>query len=132
MITHYSVTRFTDGNERIGGHHMSNYFANYRNVSLCLSQSILIKWHKMLTYSHSIVDDKNMPLLYPEGLLFPKIFWALSNGISVCSLLSVFYSEISHGKSCGRESFRGRILGFKKAADRKLPPLGSIHTVSLI
>ena len=98
VSTNYSIADFTDGNERIDGHYMINNFVDHRNVSLYLSQSIPIKWHKMLTYIHSIVQDKNLPLLYPEGLLFPKIFWALSNGIPLGSLPSVFYSEISHQK----------------------------------
>ena len=79
----------------------------------------------MITYSHSIVEDKNVPLFISRGCFFPKIF--------VCSLPSVFYCEISHeivvkgvvifiNHMSGKESCRGRILGFKKTADRKLPP----------
>ena len=76
----------------IGGHFLIKSLISMSNKSV-FDNNVSLKWNNFLTYVHSIVGEKLLPLLYVEALLFPKIFWALDNGAPVGALPSVFYTE---------------------------------------
>ena len=95
LFTTLAPATFLDETELVGGHFLIKGLIDSTNKS-ARDGNMSIKWHKLLTYVHSIVDEKFLPLLYVEGLLFPKIFYALCDGAPVGALPSIFYSEFGH------------------------------------
>jgi hypothetical protein len=67
-----------------------------------------VSFQNLLTHVHSISPENSLPLLYPEGLLFPTIFWAAVDRSIIGALPSVFYSQF------GRRSIYG---GFASLVD---------------
>ena len=73
---------FSDGIEMTSGHYMLTNQLQMRN-KIAVDSTVCVAWQKNLTYIHSKVREKNLPLLYPLTY----------DGAPVGALRSVFYSE---------------------------------------
>ena len=92
LSTNYSSATFlNNAAEGTSGHYIISNFSNLRSKTVY--GGLPIKCHRILTYIHSIVEEKNLPFLFLEHLLFPQIFYVLHQGCPVGALPSVFYSE---------------------------------------
>ena len=66
---------------------------------------------QMLQNICSKSPESSVPLLYPEGMLFPTIFWAEANNSIVGAIPSVFYSNITnHGHIATVPSLRDHFV----------------------
>ena len=95
LSSNFTEGAFSDGNELTSGHYIITNHLQMRN-KVTVDKTVCIAWHKFFTYTHSIVADKNLPLIYPEALLFPKLFPINHDGAPVGALPSVMYSEYGH------------------------------------
>ena len=92
VCTNLTDATFADGKDNFGGHFLIQGLISMSNKAV-FDNKVSLKWNNFLTYVHSIVGEKLLPLLYVEALLFPNIFWALDNGAPVGALPSIFYTE---------------------------------------
>ena len=99
-----------------------------------VSRDAPVKTQQFLQHINSISDKESVPILYPEGLLFPQLFWAKVNNSIVGALPSVFYSEfgrnrINNGFATLVDHLRVRISDYRSCTSKYPPYISFIFDV---